>query len=47
LKEPKKSLETLVRALEKEGINTVLRQNKKGIIYGLTYDDHKTKCVYL
>jgi hypothetical protein len=46
LREPKKSLEALVRALEKEGINTVVRQNKDKIIYGITYVDHRTKCVF-
>jgi hypothetical protein len=39
-------LENLVTALEKEGIKAVVRQNKDGIIYGLTYVDHKTKCVF-
>lgn len=46
LREPKKSLETLANKLHKEGINTVIRQNKDGIIYGLTYVDHRTKCVF-
>jgi hypothetical protein len=46
LKLPKKSLDSLVTALEKEGIKAVLRQNKEGIIYGLTYVDHRTKCVF-
>jgi Cu/Zn superoxide dismutase len=46
LKQSKKSFESLVTALEKEGIKAVLRQNKDGIIYGLTYVDHKTKCVF-
>ncbi len=46
LKQSKRSLESLVTALEKEGIKAVLRQNKEGIIYGLTYVDHRTKCVF-
>lgn len=46
LKQPKTSLDSLVTALEKEGIKAVLRQNKEGIIYGLTYVDHRTKCVF-
>jgi hypothetical protein len=46
LKQSKKSLKSLVTALEKEGIKAVLRRNKDGIIYGLTYVDHKTKCVF-
>ena len=46
LKQPKQSLQGLIKALEKEGINTVLRQSAEGIVYGLTYVDHKTKCVF-
>ena len=33
-------------ALEKEKINLVIRQNDNGIVYGLTYIDHNTKCVF-
>jgi len=32
LKQPKKTLDSLVTALEKDGIKAVLRQNKEGII---------------
>lgn len=39
-------LPQLIKALEKEGIKTVLRQNNDGILYGITYIDHKTKCVF-
>ncbi len=46
LKQPKQSLHSLIKALGKEGIITVSRQNADGIIYGLTYVDHKTKCVF-
>lgn len=46
LKQPKQSLQTLVKTIEKEGINTVIRQNVDGIIYGLTYVDHRAKCVF-
>lgn len=46
LKQPKQSLQALVKTIEKEGINTIIRQNADGIIYGLTYVDHKTKCVF-
>jgi hypothetical protein len=46
LKQREKSLQTLQIALQKEGIHTVVRQNKEGIMYGLTYVDHKTKCVF-
>lgn len=46
LKQPKLSVQALVSTLEKEGINTVIRQNADGIIYGLTYVDHQTKCVF-
>ena len=35
-----------MKALQKENIQVVLRQNDNGIIYGITYVDHKTKCVF-
>lgn len=40
------SLEELVQLLQKEGINTVFRKNTEGLIYGITYVDHTTKCVF-
>ncbi len=46
IKQPKESLQNLINALTKEGINTVLRQNIHGIIFGITYVDHRTKCVF-
>ena len=36
----------LVKSLQKEQINAVIRQNDQGIIYGITYVDHRTKCVF-
>jgi len=32
--------------LEKENINTAFWKNKENTIYGITYVDHKTKCVF-
>ncbi|GAC1483778.1 MAG: conjugal transfer protein MobB [Flavisolibacter sp.] len=43
---PPKSLQAFKQSLEKEKISLVVRQNDKGIIYGLTYIDHNTKCVF-
>lgn len=40
------SLTDLVKILEKEGINTVFRKNAEGLLYGITYVDHTTKCVF-
>ena len=40
------SLESLVQALEKQGVRMVLRKSEKGLVYGLTYIDMRTKCVY-
>ena len=40
------NLPTFVKALEKEHINVVLRKGKDGIVFGITYVDHKTKCVF-
>jgi hypothetical protein len=43
---PPRSLQGFKLALEKEKISLVIRQNENGIIYGLTYIDHNTKCVF-
>ncbi|HRQ18952.1 MAG TPA: relaxase, partial [Agriterribacter sp.] len=40
------SLEEFIQALQKERISTVVRKGKEGTIYGITYVDHKTKCVF-
>jgi hypothetical protein len=34
-------LDSLVGELKKEGIDMVIRQNKEGVIYGITYVDHR------
>lgn len=39
-------LPELIKRLEKEGIKAVLRQNTDGLLYGITYVDHRTKCVF-
>lgn len=36
----------LEKVLQQQSIQLVIRQNKDGVIYGLTYVDHKTKCVF-
>lgn len=46
LKQPGHSLQSLISVLEKEGIYTARRENAAGMIYGLTYVDHKTKCIF-
>lgn len=43
---PMSSIADFKQALEKEKISLVLRQNENGRIYGLTYVDHSTKCVF-
>lgn len=40
------SLHSFCKLLEKEGINAMLRQNEQGLLYGITYIDHRTKCVF-
>lgn len=40
------SIKEMMQQLEKQGIATVLRQNPKGQLYGITYIDHVTKCVF-
>lgn len=39
-------LPQLIKQLQKEGIDTVLRQNADGLVYGVTFVDHKTKSVF-
>ena len=46
LKKSNQSLTELIKAVQKENIHVVLRQNDDGIIYGITYIDHHTKCVF-
>jgi hypothetical protein len=46
LQRPGMPLPELIQALQKEKIQVVLRQNAEGIIYGMTYVDHQTKCVF-
>ena len=41
----KNGITAIVAHLEKQGIATVLRQNAKGDLYGITYVDHITGCV--
>ncbi|MDX5483200.1 MAG: relaxase/mobilization nuclease domain-containing protein [Hymenobacteraceae bacterium] len=45
-RQPGMSLENLQQALEKDGIHLVLRQNAHGQVYGTTYVDHQTSCVF-
>ena len=40
------TLEELVRQLERKGIYASLRKSDSGFIYGITYVDHQTKCVF-
>jgi hypothetical protein len=46
LKNPKMTLKSLAKHLEKNGIHPVIRENSEGLIYGVTYVDHQTKCVF-
>lgn len=46
LVKPPKNLPAFRQALEKEKISLVIRQNDQGLVYGLTYVDHTTKCVF-
>ena len=41
-----KDLKILVKMLDKRGIHVEIRENKEGIIYGVTYIDNRTKCVF-
>jgi hypothetical protein len=46
IKKQGQPLEALIKNLEQEKIQVVLRQNDKGIIYGITYIDHQNKTVF-
>ena len=41
-----KTVSDLDRILTKDGIKIAERRNEQGILYGLTYVDHITKCVF-
>ena len=40
------TLDRLVPVLEKKGINAVMRKSDAGLLYGLTFVDHVTRCVF-
>lgn len=40
------TLEKLIDELKRQGIHTALRMAHTGLIYGITYIDHNTKCVF-
>ena len=42
----KMSIQELAKTMELFGINLVLRQNAEGLLYGITYVDHQTQCVF-
>jgi hypothetical protein len=43
---PPKSLAAFGKELQKESISLITRQNEEGFVYGLTYIDHRTRCVF-
>ncbi len=40
------SLEAIINALKKEGVQAVLRENKEGLVFGITFIDFRTKAVF-
>jgi hypothetical protein len=38
--------DAFIDKLKSGGIDVILRRNRKGFIYGITYVDHKSKCVF-
>jgi len=42
----KPTLDELATHLQRKGIHVALRQNDTGFIYGITYVDHQTKCIF-
>lgn len=39
-------LQEFLKELQKEKINVALRRNDKGFLYGITFIDHRSKCVF-
>jgi len=39
-------LKDFIASLEKEKVHTAVRTNEQGFVYGLTFIDHQTKCVF-
>jgi len=46
LKYPSLTLSQLETRLANHGITAVVRKNEQGLIYGMTYIDHNTRCVF-
>ncbi len=46
LKYPSITLSQLETRLANQGIKVVVRKNEQGLIYGMTYIDHNTRCVF-
>lgn len=46
LKNPPASMQAFQQKCQAEKISVILRQNNSGLIYGLTYIDHRSKCVF-
>lgn len=46
LHHPRSTIQTLKKELDKRGIDTVIRENADGVIYGVTFIDHQTKCIW-
>jgi hypothetical protein len=39
-------IQDFISQLKKERVTVVLRENEQGFLYGITYIDHRTKCVF-
>lgn len=46
LKSPGITLDELIATIERQGISTIVRRNNEGRLYGITYIDHRTRCVF-
>ncbi|HSZ33432.1 MAG TPA: relaxase/mobilization nuclease domain-containing protein [Puia sp.] len=40
------NLDEFISKLNQQSVDTILRQNNDGLIYGITFVDHKNKCVF-
>lgn len=46
LKMPENSLDKMLERLEKQGIVSVIRKNREGLLSGISFIDYRTRCVF-
>lgn len=46
LKMPENGLDEILKSLEKQGIVSVIRKNREGLLSGISFIDYRTRCVF-